>query len=228
MENIANYLDLANHHQDATSGQIKDLCQKVIKYGFHAAFVNPCYVKLAREELGPGGVVGTVVSFPLGQDTKDVKIASSLESVQDGADELDVCMNVGMFKSGGEDEVLEEMKEIVAHVKEVSPKAIVKFIIETELLTNEQIKQASELVVLSGADFVKTNSGMGQKGADVENLVLISEAVGGRVKIKVAGGIDTYEKAISFIKAGADRIGTSHAIEIVKGGEAGVVAGELV
>ncbi|KKR09529.1 MAG: Deoxyribose-phosphate aldolase, partial [Microgenomates group bacterium GW2011_GWA2_39_19] len=86
MENVTHYLDFANHHQDATIGQIKELCQKVVEYGFHAAFVNPCYVKLAREELGPIGVVGTAVSFPLGQDTKDTKIASCVEAVQDGAD----------------------------------------------------------------------------------------------------------------------------------------------
>ncbi|HBL52044.1 MAG TPA: deoxyribose-phosphate aldolase [Candidatus Blackburnbacteria bacterium] len=219
MENVTHYLDFANHHQDATIGQIKELCQKVVEYGFHAAFVNPCYVKLAREELGPIGVVGTAVSFPLGQDTKDTKIASCVEAVQDGADELDLCMNVGLFKSGKEDEVLVEMKEIVSRVKELSSKAIVKFIIETELLTTEQIKKASELVVESGADFVKTNSGMGKRGPTVDEVELINKVVGGRAKIKVAGGIDTYEKAIALIRAGADRIGTSHAIEIISGND---------
>lgn len=215
-KNIANYLDFANHHQDATPEAIKELCQKVKEYGLHAAFVNPCYVSLARELLGKDGVVGTAISFPLGQDTMQTKIASSIEAVQNGADELDICMNVGIFKAGRHEEVLGEMKEIVSRVKGAKSSAIVKFIIETGLLTDDEIKKASELVVASGADFVKTNSGLGPRGASLQDVALIKEVVGDKVKIKVAGGIDTYEEAVSFIQAGAHRIGTSHAVEIVQ------------
>lgn len=215
IKNLEKYLDFANHHQDATPEDIKKLCQSVAEHGFHSAFVNPYYVTLARQLLGPDGVVGTVVSFPLGQDTTEAKVGSSCESVRNGANELDISMNVGLFKSGGDTEVLGEMKEIVARVKETSSPVIVKFIIETGLLTDEEIKKAAELVVRSGADFVKTNSGWGPRGASLADVALIRQVVGDKVKIKVAGGIDTYQEAISFIAAGADRIGTSHAPEIV-------------
>lgn len=216
MENIAQYLDFANHKQDATPEDIKSLCEKVKEYGLHAAFVNPYYVSLARESLGPDGVVGTAISFPLGQDTSENKVNASIEAAENGANELDICMNVGIFKVGGYEEVLEEMKEIVAQVKEEHPRVIIKFIIETGFLTDDEIKKASELVVSSGADFVKTTSGLGPRGASLRDVELVKQAIGDKVKIKVAGGIDTYEEAVSFIEAGAHRIGTSHAVEIVQ------------
>lgn len=212
---LAGFLDLANHRQEATPEQIRDLCHQVTKFGFHTAFVNPCYVGLAREVLGPDGVVGTVVSFPLGQDSRDVKILAAVSGARQGADELDVCLNVGKFKAGLADEVLEEARAIVEAVKGIKKLTMVKFIIETGLLTDEEIKEAATLVLKSGADFVKTCSGMGPRGATLKDVALIKEAVGGKIKIKVAGGIGTYQEAVAFIKAGADRIGTSKAVEII-------------
>ncbi len=219
MNNLASYLDFANHRQDATPEDIEKLCQSVREHGFHSAFVNPCYVSRARKLLGENGVVGTVVSFPLGQDTTEDKVTLALNSIENGADELDVSMNVGLFKAGRDVEVLEEMKEIVGQVKKAKAGAIVKFIIETGLLTDEQIKKASELVVESGADFVKTNSGLGPRGASLNDVAMIKGVAGDKVRIKVAGGIETYEQAVSFIEAGAVRIGTSHAVEIIKEAE---------
>lgn len=217
MKNLAQYLDFANHKQDATPEDIEKLCRSVREHGFHSAFVNPYYVSLAREYLGTGGVVGTVVSFPLGQDTAEAKVVSACEFVKNGASELDVSINVGLFKAGQDAGVLSEMKEIVTRVKEGTPKTIIKFIIETGLLTDDQIKRAAELVVRSGADFVKTSSGWGPRGASLRDVALIKEAVGDKVKIKAAGGIDTYKEAISFLEAGAHRIGTSHAPELIQG-----------
>lgn len=214
---LAGFLDLANHHQEATPEEVRDLCRKVSEFGFHTAFVNPCYVSLARESLGPDGLVGTVVSFPLGQDSRDIKILAGLAAVRQGADELDVCLNIGKFKAGLTDEVLEEAKAVVEGVKGVKKLTAIKFIIETGLLTDEEIKEASELVWKSGADFVKTCSGMGPRGASLRDVELIKSAVGGKIKIKVAGGIDTYQEALDFINAGADRIGTSKAVEIISG-----------
>ncbi|MFZ5365890.1 MAG: deoxyribose-phosphate aldolase [Patescibacteria group bacterium] len=213
---LAKYLDLANHHQEATPQDIKDLCQKVQQYGFHSAFVNPCYISLARELLGEKGIVGTVISFPLGQDSKETKIVASIDAVKKGADELDVVMNIGMFKAGKEEQVLGEMKAVIEVAKSIRQTILVKFIIETGLLTKEEIKKASLLVFQSGADFVKTNSGMGPRGASLEDVKLIREAVGGKIKIKVAGGIDTLKEAEDFISAGVDRIGTSKAVEIIE------------
>ena len=214
---LAAYLDFANHHQDATPEQIRILCQKVKKFGFHSAFVNQCYIELAHEVLVGAAAVGTVVAFPLGQDLQDVKVLTAIEAVRKGANELDVSMNVGLFKAGQARVVLEEMKAVVEAVKAIKSKTLVKFIIETGYLSDEEIREASRLVLKSGADFVKTCSGWGPRGATLKDVDLIREAVGDKIKIKVAGGIDTYQEAISFIKAGADRIGTSKAVEIIKG-----------
>lgn len=214
-QTLANYLDFANHHQDVTPQDVKTLCQKVKKYGFHSAFVNPSYVSLARKLL-PGGTVGTVVGFPLGQETKDIKTLAAIKAVRDGADELDVAINIGLFKAGKKRLVLEEMEAVVQAAKTIKPPTLVKFIIETGLLTQAEIKKASLLVFQSGADFVKTNSGWGPRGASLKDVDLIKKAIQGKIKIKVAGGIDTYQEAISFINRGVDRIGTSRAVEIMK------------
>jgi len=120
-----------------------------------------------------------------------------------------------LFKAGKYQEVLEEMKAIVEAVKNIKKSAVVKFIIETGLLTNEEIKKAAELVLKSGADFVKTTSGMGPRGVSLKDVELVKSVVEGKIKIKVAGGVDTYKEAIDFINAGVDRIGTSHAVEII-------------
>lgn len=212
---LAKYLDFANHHPDATPEQIRDLCQKVKEFGFHSAFVNPCYIQLAKEILEDKYPVGTVISFPLGQDTHEGKVLLTIETTRRGADELDVMMNVGMFKAGKEKKVLEEMRAVVSAAKELKKEVVVKFIIETGFLTDDEIKKASELVLKSGADFVKTCSGFGPRGARVKDVELIRAVVSDKIKIKVAGGVHTYQQAISFISAGADRIGTSKAVEIV-------------
>lgn len=213
---LAKYLDLANHHPETTPEQVRQLCSQVKKCGFHTVFVNPIFVSLAREVLGSEGMVGTVISFPLGQDTTPSKVFAAQKSVEDGAEELDVSMNVGLFKAGHHQEILGEMKQIVAVAKEQGRSVAVKFILETGLLTDEEIKKASELVLTSGADFVKTCSGWGPRGASLKDVELIRSVVGGKIKIKVAGGIDTYQEAIAFINAGADRIGTSKAVEIME------------
>lgn len=215
-EDLIKYLDFANHHPDATPKDIQELCQKVKQFHFHSAFVNPCYVPLAREFLGGDGIVGTVISFPIGQDTREGKLLASIDAVKKGADELDISMNVGLFKAGKEEEVLEEMRTVIEAIKNIRKNVLIKFIIETGFLTDEEIKKAAELVLESGADFVKTSSGLGPRGASLKDVELIREAIGEKIKIKVAGGVDTYQEAIDFIKAGVDRIGTSKAVEIIK------------
>jgi len=212
---LAAYLDFANHHADATPENIKELCQKVKKYGLHAAFVNPYYVSLARK-LMVEGIVGTVVGFPLGQDTQNTKALAAIEAARKGVDELDISINVGLFKAGEKEQVLAEMKAIIEAVKNIKRNVLIKFIIETGLLTDEEIKEASKLVLKSGADFVKTSSGWGPRGASLEDVGLIRETVDDKIKIKVAGGIDTYQEALGFIRAGVDRIGTSKAVEIIE------------
>jgi deoxyribose-phosphate aldolase len=214
---LVKYLDFANHHQEATPDDIRWLCQKVKEYHFHTAFVNPFYVSLAKDYLKEvNGLVGTVIAFPLGQEAKDIKVLSAIKAVKDGVDELDVSLNIGLFKAGKSQEVFTEMKTILTSAKEIKKATIVKFIIETGLLSDEEIKKAAELVSQSGADFVKICSGMGPRGASLKDVRLVKSVVDNKVKVKVAGGIDSLKEALDFIKNGVSRIGTSKAIEIVR------------
>lgn len=212
---LAPFLDLANHHADATFAEIEDICGKVIKYGFNAVFVNPYFVPFAREKMGAAGKVGTVISFPLGQEMLEFKIAAAKAAVAGGADELDVSLNIGLVKAGRWQDSLAEMESIVRAVKAMGEQKIVKFILEAGYLTDDEIKQTSILVLRSGADFVKTTSGMGPRGATVSDVELVKQATGGKIKIKAAGGVDTYDEAMALINAGAARIGTSKAVEII-------------
>lgn len=213
MENFAQYLDLANHHANATDADIKDVCEKVKKYGFNAAFLNPYFIQFAKNF---GVKVGTVISFPLGQETFSVKTGCAESYASLGADELDVSLNVGFIKSGKWADSLVEMKAVVETAKRVNPKIIVKFIPECGLLTADEIKKTAEMMADTGADFFKTCSGMGPRGALIEDVKLVREAVGDKLKIKVAGGVETFDQAKAFIDAGASRIGTSHAVEIIE------------
>lgn len=213
---LAKYLDFANHHQEATEETIKSLCRDVLTFGFNSAFVNPCYVALAREQLANQAKVGTVVSFPLGQELLAIKLAQVEAVIKVGVEELDVSLNIGYLKSAQWEKAEEETKRIVNQAKTQNPEVVVKLIIETGCLTEGEIKKASELVWSSGADFIKTCSGFGPRGATLEDVELIKEAVGDKIKIKVAGGIDTLQEAMAFINKGVSRIGTSQAVQIIQ------------
>lgn len=209
---LASFLDFANHHPEATAADIIALCAKVREYGFNSAFVNPYFVALAKDQ---GVRVGTVVSFPLGQELLRVKIDSCLEAIGAGADELDISLNVGLIKSARWEESLDEMVRIVTAVRSNRAEVVIKFIPETGYLTADEVKKAAELILKSGADFFKTCSGLGPRGASLDDVRLVREAVGTELKVKVAGGVGSYEQAAAFIQAGADRIGTSRAVEII-------------
>jgi deoxyribose-phosphate aldolase len=198
MHPFAQYLDFANHHANATPADIEKVCAAVVEYGFHAAFVNQIYVPLAKSK---GVRVGTVISFPLGQDSLQTKIAA-IKACQ--ADEFDIVPNIGSFTQ-------DELTALVAAGKP----AIIKFILDPGYFTKETLAGAAKLVQQSGADFVKIGSGMGPREPTVEDVKIVREAVGPDMKIKVAGGVDTYEEAKAFIDAGVARIGTSHAVEII-------------
>lgn len=217
IKNIAPYLDLANHHANATHADVEKICAAVAQHGFNAAFVNPFFVPYAKKLLNNHGKVGTVVSFPLGQETLSIKIASAKAAALAGADELDVSLNVACIKEAKWNDLLFAMTEIITTARTVNPNIIVKFIPETGYLTASEIQKMAELMVQAGADFFKTCSGMGPRGATIEDVQLIRAAVGSDIRIKVAGDITTYQQAISFIEAGANRIGTSHAVEILLG-----------
>jgi deoxyribose-phosphate aldolase len=222
MINLASYLDFANHSPGSTQAQIQELCDGVLQYGFNAAFVNPCWVRFAKTYLHKNHQpptltpkVGTVINFPLGQDTTEMKIMATRQVIKKGADEVDVCTNVGWLKADKDKIYLKELKRIVQAAKKIRAKTIVKFIIEAPVLTEKEIAQASLLVLKSKADFVKTSSGYGPLDATLKMVRIIKKIVGDKILIKAAGGISTRKQAQDFIASGASRLGTSKAVEIV-------------
>ncbi|MEM2910628.1 MAG: deoxyribose-phosphate aldolase, partial [Nitrososphaerota archaeon] len=185
-----------------------------VRHGFYAVCVSPCFVKLASELLLTTGIkVCTVVGFPLGTNTIETKLFEARRALEDGAEELDVVMNLGMIKSGNYAYVEEELNKIL----DVAKGVVVKIIIETGYLTVEEMGKVCEVVVKAGVDYIKTCTGFGPRGVSLDDVRLIKGFTGGRVGIKAAGGIRTYEQAVSLIEAGATRLGTSHSLKILKG-----------
>jgi deoxyribose-phosphate aldolase len=223
-------LDFANHRADASQEDIKTLCNTVLQYGFNSAFVNPIHVKLAHDLLGGKAKVGTVISFPLGQDIPDVKVHAIREAVQAGADELDIVPDISKIKEDKLELFQGELKVLTYEAKSMRKDVIVKFIIETGLFVPEHflslntpeitmdrkhIVDATRAIERSGADFVKICSGMGRRGVSVDDVTLVRSIVSPTMRVKGAGGIDTKEKALALLSAGANRLGTSHAVEIL-------------
>ncbi|NLN15459.1 MAG: deoxyribose-phosphate aldolase [Tissierellia bacterium] len=199
---------------DTNKEAIISLCEEAKRYKFAAVCVNPYYVSLCREILKGSGVkVATVVGFPLGANTKDVKAYETRRAVEDGADELDMVLNIAALKNKEYQVVKEDIKAVV----EAAGGRIVKVILETCLLNEEEKIKACQLALEAGADFVKTSTGFSTAGASVEDVKLMKSVVGDRMEVKASGGIRDYETAMKMIEAGASRIGTSSGIKIVEG-----------
>ncbi|WP_010479497.1 deoxyribose-phosphate aldolase [Thermococcus zilligii] len=215
---IAKYIDHTNLKPYATSEDIKRLCDEAIQYGFYAVCVNPYRVKLAREYLKEKKAdvkVASVIGFPLGATPTEVKVFEAKKALEDGADELDMVINIGALKDRDYDYVRRDIEEVVKVAHEKG--ARVKVIIETCYLTEEEKVRACELAKEAGADFVKTSTGFGTGGATVDDVKLMRRVVGESMGVKASGGIRTYEQALAMIRAGANRIGTSSGVEIVGG-----------
>ena len=212
---IIPHLDFANHHPNATSADIKFICDEVTKHGFNSAFMNPSWVEYTRQSLNFSDKIGTIVAFSLGQDTLDVKVAAAKRYVQLRANELDILLNISYIKEARWDQVLTEMQTLIQEIKPYYPEVVMKFIPETGYLTPDEIKKVATLMVEAKADFFKTCTGLGPRGASLDDVRYVKEAIGDAIPIKVAGGIDTREEAESFLSAGATRLGTSHALEII-------------
>jgi deoxyribose-phosphate aldolase len=214
-EELASFIDHTILKPEATAEQVMQLCDEARNYGFAAVCIPPCFVHQAKERLGPGTLVkvATVVGFPLGYQHSKVKFLETHQAIADGAEEIDVVMNISLFKSGMYDEVENELSDLAkfCHLKE----AKLKVIIETALLTKEEIKKACALCVNAGTDYVKTSTGFASGGATVEDVMLMRSILPKSMKIKAAGGIRTIEDAEALIKAGADRLGCSASIQIV-------------
>jgi deoxyribose-phosphate aldolase len=212
---LAKYIDHTLLKAEAEPKDIEKLCSEAMNYQFAAVCVNPSHVSGSKDLLGESGVlVATVIGFPLGATTSTNKFRETKEATQNGADEIDMVINVGLLKSGALTEVGKEIGGVV----EAAGGAPVKVIIETGLLNEKEISKVSSLCVENGAAFVKTSTGFGPRGASVEDVKLIKSVVGDDCKIKASGGIKTREQALKMIEAGADRIGTSSGIQIIEGG----------
>lgn len=210
---IARYIDHTYLKADGTAEKIKELCAEAKQYGFAAVCVNPCWVALAKRELaGTNTQVATVVGFPLGATSTEAKVAETRQAVADGADEIDMVMQIGWFKSGYVDKVREDIAAVVA----AAGSAIVKVIIETALLTDDEKVMACQLAAQAGAHYVKTSTGFGPAGATVADVKLMRETVGEGMGVKAAGGVRTLDDARAMLGAGATRIGASAGVSIVQ------------
>jgi deoxyribose-phosphate aldolase len=213
--NIAKMIDHTLLKPEATKEQIVKLAEEAKTYGFASVCVNPAWVKTAYEILKDTDVkVCTVIGFPLGATTPEVKAFEAKNAVENGATEVDTVINIGALKDGN-DELVE--KDIKAVVDAVKGKALVKVIIEAALLTDEEKVRACQLAVKAGADYVKTSTGFSIGGATVEDVALMRKTVGPDIGVKASGGVRTLKDAEAMIEAGASRIGASSGVAIVQG-----------
>ncbi len=215
---IAQFIDHTLLKADATEKQIIQLCLEAKENSFAAVCVNPYYINLASKLLAGTKVkIATVIGFPLGANSCKVKAYEALEAFKAGADEIDMVINIGALKDNQTDIVQREIQEVVAIAKNQPSEKIVKVIIETALLTDEEKTRACEIILNTGAHFVKTSTGFSSGGATIQDIKLLKSIVEDQVLIKASGGIKNYETALAMLEAGANRIGTSSGVEIVSG-----------
>lgn len=211
---IASMIDHTALKPETTCEEIEKLCREAIEHGFASVCVNPYYVRKVSEMLADTSVKAcTVIGFPLGANTMDVKAFEAQKAVADGADEVDMVINVGALKDKNYDLVYNDIRCVVEAVKE---KALVKVIIETCLLTDDEKVKACQLSMEAGAHFVKTSTGFNKGGATAHDIELMRKTVGKEIGVKASGGVRTYEDAVSMINAGASRIGASASVKIVE------------
>ncbi|WP_028391855.1 deoxyribose-phosphate aldolase [Bacillus cihuensis] len=214
-QNIAKLIDHTLLKADATKAQVKQLCEEASEHHFASVCVNPTWVAYASELLaGSDVVVCTVIGFPLGANTPETKAFETKNAIENGANEVDMVINIGALKDK-DDELVE--RDIRAVVESSKGKALSKVIIETSLLTEEEKIRACELAVKAGADYVKTSTGFSTGGATPEDIALMRKTVGPTIGVKASGGVRNTEDAVKVIEAGATRIGASAGIAIVNG-----------
>lgn len=200
---------------EATEAAVQKIIDEAKEYNFFSVCINPCWVAFASEQLADTDVaVCTVIGFPLGANTPEVKAYEAANAIKNGANEVDMVINIGALKSQQYDHVRQDIQGIVDAAK---GKALVKVIIETALLTDEEKVKACELAKEAGADFVKTSTGFSTGGAKVADIRLMRETVGPDMGVKASGGVHNAEEALAMIEAGATRIGASTGVAIVSG-----------
>lgn len=210
MNNLASYIDHTLLKPTATKADILKICDEAKQYHFASVCVNPCWVALCAEALKGSGVkVCTVIGFPLGANTSEIKAQEAALAIKQGAQEVDMVINIGALKEGNTDYVYQD----ILAVRKASEGKVLKVIIETSYLTDEEKKTVCKLSAKAGADFVKTSTGFSNAGATAEDVKLMKEASG--IKVKASGGVRTKEDALKMIEAGASRLGASAGIKIV-------------
>lgn len=212
VEEILRHVDHTLLSQTATWEEIRKLCDEAIEYQTASVCIPPSYVQQAKEYVGSRMAVCTVIGFPNGYHTTAVKAAEAADAVKNGADEVDMVINLGWVKDGRYDLAEEEIRA----VKKAAGGRILKVIIETCFLTEEEKIKLCGTVTRAGADYIKTSTGFGGAGATFDDIRLFAEHVGSGVKIKAAGGISTLEDAEKFLELGADRLGTSRIVKLAK------------
>jgi deoxyribose-phosphate aldolase len=211
---LASYIDHTMLKAEATSGQVEVLCQQAVQYRFASVCINPSYVQFCRDILSKENIaVCTVVGFPLGANLTVIKAFEAENAIRDGATEIDMVMNIGAFKDKRFEYVLDDIKK----VKKICGNIILKVIIETVYLDDQEKVDACFICRDAGADFVKTSTGFAPTGATIEDVKLLKKTIGNSLKIKAAGGIRNRATAEAMIKAGADRLGTSSSVAIIEG-----------
>jgi deoxyribose-phosphate aldolase len=213
-QSLAKYLDQTLLKPETTQDQILALCKQARAFTFFGVCVNSCWVSLVKHELqNTDTAVVSVVGFPLGAMASRAKAFEAENAVNKGADEIDMVINLGQLKSGNFKAAEDDIRSVV----EASQKSLVKVIIETSLLTEEEKRDACKIAVAAGAHFVKTSTGFNGGGATVEDIRLMREIVGSKMGVKASGGVKTTEQAWALIQAGATRIGTSSGVELLQG-----------
>ena len=215
MKAFNKYFDHTLLKPEATENDIRRLCEEAKEHDFASVCVNGCYVPLAVSLLEGSDIkVAAVAGFPLGASSSEVKVFEANDALENGADEIDMVMNIGALKDRRYAVIEDEIATIAGLCDEYD--AVLKVILETCLLTDNEIMQACRLAKKSGADFVKTSTGFSSRGASVRNVQVMKKAVGSSMSIKASGGIKTLADAQAMIKAGADRLGCSASVEIMK------------
>lgn len=213
---LARLIDHTLLKPEATPDDIAVLCRQAKEYGFASVCVHSCYVPAAYSLLSGSPVaVCAVVGFPLGANAPSVKTQEAAVAVREGASEVDVVMNAGLFLGGRKDLVQEDLEGVVQAARGENPGAVIKVILETCLLNDKEKIEACRLAVAAGANFVKTSTGFGKSGATVQDVALLRRTVGPGVGVKASGGIRDLSTALAMVKAGADRLGTSSGVSII-------------
>ena len=211
---LAKMMDHTILKATATPAQVEQICREALEIGAASVCINPCNIEQARRLLDGSGVrVCTVIGFPLGANTPEVKAFEAQDAIRRGAEEVDMVINVGALLAGDDETVYRDIKAVV----DAAAGTLTKVIIETCYLSDDQKKTACELATRAGADFVKTSTGFGTGGATPHDVALMRGVVGSKLQVKASGGIRTYEDAAAVVEAGADRLGVSASLTILQG-----------